>query len=147
MIKPDPKAQEALDKYAEYFENLTVRSVRIIEKLADPQIQFKDPFNDVQGVSKVVHILKDMFEKLESPKFSVQDKAWSQDGCTAYMKWVFSYGHETKRHSFTGMCEITFTHDYRVASHIDFWDASVNVYAKIPIFGHILKLIRSKIAV
>ena len=140
--------QDALNKYIEYYETLTPRSVRLLEKLAEPQMRFKDPFNYVEGVNQVVEIMRKMFEDVSNPKFRVEDTAWGQDGRTAFMKWVFTFGpdKDPEKNRVTGMTEIIFTHDKLVASHIDYWDAAENIYERVPVLGSILRLIKSKIA-
>ena len=136
----------ALDKYIEYYETLTHRSVRLLEKIADPQMQFKDPFNEVEGVDNVVEIMRKMFDDVENPQFEVEDKAWGGGGRTAYIKWIFMFGSESKRQMISGMSEVMFTPYGLVASHRDFWDAAENIYEQVPVLGSILRMIKKKLA-
>lgn len=136
----------ALQKYVEYYETLTVRSVRLIEKIADPQIVFKDPFNEVEGVDNVVSILRKMFEDVKNPSFTVEDSAWGKDGRTAYIKWAFVFGPDHKRQQIYGMSEVMFSPDGLVVMHRDFWDAAENIYERVPVLGTLLRFIKSRIA-
>lgn len=137
---------QSLNKYIEYYQTLTLRSVRLIEKIADPQIVFKDPFNRVEGVDNVVAIMRKMFEDVENPSFTVEDSAWGRDDRTAYIKWVFMFGPESKRQQIYGMSEVMFSPEGLVVMHNDFWDAAENIYERVPVLGFILKLIKKKIA-
>lgn len=139
---------DALDKYIEYYESLTRRSIRLIEKIADPQMRFRDPFNDVSGLTAFEEIMSKMFEDVENPSFKVIDKSWGQDGMTAYIKWHFTCGSSSDPRLITGMSEVVFApYNALVVSHKDYWDAAENVYEKIPVLGGIIRLIKSRIAI
>lgn len=51
----------------------------------------------------------------------------------------------SKEDSFIGVSRVEFTPENKVARHVDFWDAGVNVYEKIPLLGSILRYIKSKV--
>ena len=92
MDEIEPKFEKALQEYCLYFEKLSVRSVRLIEKLAEPSMRFKDPFNDVQGLDHVERVLAAIFEHAEKPRFKVRDTAWGAvENRVAYIRWNFTY--------------------------------------------------------
>ena len=142
-----PRLQRALDDYIDYFERLNARSVRLIEKLAVPGMQFQDPFNDVTGIEKVEAILQKMFTDVKTPKFRVHDYAWGRDGHTAYIKWTFIAKMAKGRQlDITGMSEIYFNDDALVMSHIDYWDPAASIYEDVPLLGRAIRWVRGKIS-
>ena len=147
MNENPPKFQRALDDYIEYFEKLNARSIRLIEKLAEPGMRFKDPFNDVQGTDAVERIFKHMFANVEKPKFEVEDYAWGKDGQTAYLRWVMRYERQGKKRRIDGMSEVLFSNGGKVLSHIDHWDAGEQFYEHVPLLGGAIRFVKSKLEV
>lgn len=134
-----------LRDYIEYFEKLSARSVPLLDKVAERDVFFKDPFNEVRGLEKMQAVFEHMFQTLENPKFKVTDIAWGKQGNTAYLKWDFVYSLKGKKHHFEGMSEVTFAPTGKVTSHIDHWDSGL-VYQKIPLLGALIRAVKSKLA-
>ena len=147
MTENPMKYQRALDDYIEYYQTLNPRSIRLIEKLAEPNMRFKDPFNDVQGIDAVERIFEHMFENTKDPKFEVEDYAWGKDGRTAYLKWVFRYEFSGKARHIVGMSEVMFSNQSKVMSHIDHWDAGEQFYEHIPLLGRLIRFVKSKLKI
>ena len=145
---PDqPHLQRALDAYIDYYERLSARSIRLIEKLAVPGMQFRDPFNDVAGIEKVEAVLKKMFADVTAPKFRVHDCAWGRDQRTAYIKWGFTARMQNGSHlNITGMSEICFNDEGYVMAHIDYWDPAAAIYEDLPLLGRAIRWVRNKIS-
>lgn len=132
-------------EYAEFFELLhPYTHLKEYEVFFDENSCFEDPFQKVQGVAKIYHIFEDMYAKLYNPRFEVHE-CISQEN-TSYLKWTFLYqmGANSKVESFVGVSRVVFREDGKVKEHIDFWDAGVNVYEKIPIFGSLIRYIKRK---
>ncbi len=143
----DPKLHRGLQDYCEFYEKLNLRSVRLIEKLAEPGMHFKDPFNDVMGVDQVQKIFKHMFENTQNAKFKVIDSAWGDKERTAYIRWNFGYEMKGRKYFVEGMSEVMFSRDAKVMSHIDYWDAGEYFYEHIPLLGRALRFVKSKLKV
>ena len=140
------KFQRSMRNYIEYFEKLTPRSIRLIEKIASPNIYFKDPFNEVRNIEAMEAIFEHMFQTMENPKFRVIDYGFGQEGA-GYIRWHFSFTSNGKSDGFDGMSEIAFNEQGQVISHVDYWDSSENLYEKIPVLGGIIRFVKSKLAV
>jgi steroid delta-isomerase len=104
-------------------------------------VRFKDPFNDVTGVEKMRAALAMAFDH-GTPRFTVRDKARGSEG--AYLLWHYDQGNGF---AFDGMSEIRFAADGRICAHIDHWDASTEVYAKLPVLGWLVGLVRRRLKV
>jgi len=46
-----------------------------------------------------------------------------------------------------GMSEIRFAPDGRIAEHIDHWDSGAQFYARIPVLGWLIGLVRNRLRV
>jgi len=139
--------QRTLDDYIEYFESLSPRSLRLIEKLAEPGMRFKDPFNDVQGTDAVIRVFEHMFENTQKPKFTVTDAAWGRDQNIVYLRWNFDYEMNGKPSRVEGMSEVLFSKNAKILSHIDHWDAGEQFYERIPVLGAAIRFLKSKLKV
>lgn len=139
----------AMAAYEAYFADLTPETVAELRDLAVADMRFRDPFNDVQGVEKVVRLLQMSFEDTEGMRFEFIDRAVSDHVC--YYRWrcLFTPKRMPKSGIWTldGMSEVAFDGEGRVVSHIDHWDASTQFYARLPVVGGIIRLVRRRLAV
>ena len=138
---------KTLQDYIAYYEGLNARNIRIIEKLAEPSMAFKDPFNDVRGVDAVEKIFAHMFTVTDNPKFHVRDYTWSEDNSSVYLKWDFTFERKGIAHHVPGLSEVNFSDRGLINSHIDYWDSGEYFYAKLPIIGAVIGWIKNKLTV
>ncbi len=133
--------------YVAFYEALSPETVSDIDAVVHDDIHFKDPFSDVRGVQTYKRILEDMFLAAPDITFTVRHCAYDGDVC--FLRWT-SRGTVKKLGSdpwvVEGMSELRFAADGRVVSHIDHWDASTQFYMRIPIVGHVLRIIQRRIA-
>ena len=139
---------EMLDRYARFWTDLTVDSIDALEELSVDDVTFTDPFNDVRGRPAFKSVLKHMFENTDRPRFHVLDRAIGNHA--GYLRWDFTFhpmrrGQARAEWRFTGMSEVSFASDGRVISHIDHWDASTQLYARLPVIGPMLRFVRARL--
>ena len=131
--------------YANFYEELTSSaSIKEYENFFDDASIFKDPFQEVQGLKLIHNIFVDMYTKMHTSKFRV-DEVICNNG-VAYIRWDFIYAlsdmSDTK--SFQGISRVTFGDSGKVLTHIDYWDAGEHVYEQIPLLGSIIRFIKRK---
>ncbi len=135
--------------YEAYFADLTPASVADLRALAVGDMRFRDPFNDVQGIDKVIRLLRASFEDTIGMRFEFIDRAVS--GRVCYYRWRCLFTPKRLPKSgiwtFDGMSEVAFDDAGRVVSHIDHWDASTQFYARLPVIGALIRLVRRRLAV
>lgn len=140
---------EAARAYRRYFERLSPQTVGELRALAAPGMHFRDPFNDLIGADKVVRSLELGYEHVEHMRFEFLDEAWS--GRTCYYRWRFFF--RPKRFSggrdwiIEGMSEVRFDEAGLVVEHLDHWDAASQFYARLPVLGRLIDLVRRRVAV
>ena len=89
-----------------------------------------------------------MFDSLDEPRFKVTGAAIADgDESRALLRWTMTSTLNGKPYDITGMSEISFASDGRVCEHVDHWDASRQFYARIPVIGWLLGLIRARLRV
>ncbi|RVU33688.1 nuclear transport factor 2 family protein [Hwanghaeella grinnelliae] len=137
----------AARRWADFFESLSPATLDDITRHCRPDVRFKDPFNDITGIDNLRRVFEHMFETLDEPVFKVTDIAVSEQA--AYLRWDFFFtpkGQANKSWTITGMSEVRFDDDFRVLSHVDHWDAGEQFYARLPVLGHIIHWVRSKVS-
>lgn len=136
-----------LDKYARFFETLN-QNVPIDEyrRFFSSKTYFEDPFHKIQGDEKIYQIFQSMYRQLHEPWFEVIE-AITCENSAAYFQWKLHYKltQNSSEDSFVGVSRVEFDTDGMVVSHVDYWDASSNVYEKIPLLGSIMRLIKRRI--
>lgn len=137
-----------LQRYTEFFEQLSPDSLNRLASVMTEDIHFVDPFNDVTGLEQVEEIFRHMFSSLDNPSFVVTHAAMSGGPePRGLIRWELNSVLKGQPYNIVGMSEIRFADDGRVKSHIDHWDAAKQFYERLPIVGWLLRMIRSRMAV
>jgi steroid delta-isomerase len=138
--------EESCALYILLFEELSMERIDGIEDFVSVDIQFKDPFNELSGLDAFRRLLVKTLNDVKDPKFQVTHRAWTDD--VLFLRWSFQGEAKGLNHwAVQGMSEIRFDERGLVCQHIDHWDASKQFYAKLPIIGTIIRLIRRRLQV
>lgn len=131
--------------YTHFFETITKKTP--LSEYANIYTQnafFKDPFHEINDLQKIYDIFQNMFKNLENPRFKIVETA--SNPIHLFVVWEFHFSLKGKADSFKGMSQLTLDSEGKINSHIDFWDASEHIYAKIPILGWLINYVKNKIA-
>jgi steroid delta-isomerase len=135
----------AHDRYRQYLETLTLETLPSLPSFVCSNVRFKDPFNDVSGVSSMSKIFQDMFENIGNTVFRVDHMASDKNICL--MAWHVQATLRGKPWNFSGASIITFAPDGMVEKHIDYWDAASDFYKHFPIIGWLLEKLKLRVTV
>lgn len=136
-----------LDDLVAFYENLSLADVERLGNFYASDAYFKDPFNEVYGVEAIQRIFRHMFKQLEAPRFRICERIADADG-SAVLIWEFWFrssllgGEQVLR----GASHLRFNGEGKVSLHRDYWDASEELYAKIPVLGGLVRLLRRHLA-
>jgi steroid Delta-isomerase len=136
----------AIDRYARFYETMTLDALRDIETVAAPNVRFKDPFNDVTGPAAMAACLA-MAYRHGTPRFEVLDRAASERA--GYLLWRYTstpQGAVQPNWVIEGMSELRFAEDGRVVEHIDHWDSGEQFYRHLPLIGWLIGKIRKRLS-
>ena len=147
MSDKNLKHARAVEDYITFFEKLSRRSIPLLDKVAAPNMYFKDPFNEVHDVEDVKRIFEHMFATLDNPRFKVLDHGFSRKNGNVFLHWIFTFQMKGRKREFEGTSIVTFDDQGRAISHIDYWDAAEHVYEHVPILGKVIRHAKSKLAV
>ena len=139
------KHQADLYRVIDFFQSMSVDSVRTLSLIYTDDVWFKDPFNEVQGLEQVSHIFTHMFEQVDAPRFVVTHNVLQDD--QAFLTWDFLF--RMRRFSDDEQCirgatHVRFASDGRVAYHRDYWDAAEELYEKLPVVGSLMRWLKTR---
>lgn len=138
--------QTVLERYKQLFETLAPESLKQdFTNVFDPKVYFKDPFNEVRGLSDLRQIFSHMFNSLHEPEFRIHHMAGADK--TGYLEWRFYFKlkPQGEMQQINGMSKILINDQDKVIVHMDYWDAGEYVYRKIPVLGWFIKLVANRL--
>lgn len=145
---PDTPAA-ALTRVVHFFEHLQPSDVARLAELYTHDAQFKDPFNDVQGVPAIANIFTHMFDNLEAPRFVITQQV--QQGNDCFVTWDFVFAmrqlQSGQPHTIRGASHLVLREEgglWRVAVHRDYWDAAEELYEKLPLIGGLMRWLKQR---
>jgi hypothetical protein len=134
----------AVERYVEFFENLSPQRLDGLDGLFDDSARFKDPFNDVRGVAAIRRVFDDMYARCDAPRFRVDDVACRGDTC--FLGWTFEFHRGSRGTTITGVSRVRFNTAGLAVEHVDYWDPAGQLYEGIPVIGGILKALRRRLS-
>lgn len=137
------KSETAAARYVGFCEGLTPQGLDRLGEFCAPEIEFRDPFNQVGGLAAYRRVLEKMFRDVGQPDFVVTGTALHANGC--YLRWRFSFQRRGHPFSIDGMSEIHFNSAGLVDQHFDFWDAG-RVYETVPLLGGLVGLVKRRLS-
>jgi steroid Delta-isomerase len=133
-------------RIVEFFELLTPADLARIRELYRDDARFKDPFNEVQGISAIEHVFAHMYVALHEPRFVVRDIVAEDDQC--FLTWDFLFRFKrfspTQEQCVRGGSHLVFGDDGRIALHRDYWDAAEELYEKLPAVGTLMRWLKRR---
>lgn len=136
--------RNALQQLSAWFESLTPASLKHIDRFYTPTAYFKDPFNEVRDIRRIEHIFSEMFEQFQQPRFVIQQQLCDDRQAQALLTWHFLFRWRGKDWCIVGSSHLHFNAEGLVEYHRDYWDASEELYEKLPVIGFVLRALKKK---
>jgi ketosteroid isomerase-like protein len=150
LTPPTPDtAEAALQRVVLFYEQLQPTDLPRLADIYTADAQFKDPFNEVQGIAAIAGIFNHMFDSLEAPRFVITQQV--QQGNQCFVTWDFLFAMPQIRGGQTqtirGASHLVLREDqgtWRVAVHRDYWDAAEELYEKLPVLGSLMRWLKRR---
>jgi ketosteroid isomerase-like protein len=127
------------------FETLTAADVARLDDLYAGDVRFKDPFNEVQGITAVQRIFAHMFVALDEPHFIVRDILVQGDACFLSWDFVFRFKRFSRElQTIRGASHLLLDAQGRITLHRDYWDAAEELYEKLPVVGGLMRWLKRR---
>ena len=141
-----PATEEAVTRVIAFFESLSPADIGTIGRFYAPQARFKDPFNEVVGVTAIQGIFAHMFEALEQPRFVVTGRVVQGQQC--FLTWDFLFAfkdfHKGVTQTVRGASHLVLDEQGLVSLHRDYWDAAEELYEKLPVVGALMRWLKKR---
>ncbi len=141
-----PAGHDAVARLVDFFEHLTPERVQQLGTIYSPHVWFKDPFNEVRGLSEVQRIFSHMFVALDRPRFVVTDSIKGEGQC--FLTWNFEFYlkrfDRATLQTIRGASHLKFTADGLIDFHRDYWDAAEELYEKLPVLGSLMRWLKRR---
>jgi ketosteroid isomerase-like protein len=138
----------ALTRYVAYWESLTEQAVHDLARYYTEDAYFRDPFNEVRGLTAIADIFGEMFARLYEPRFRIMETV--SEPASAFLVWDFTFRIKSFKPGVTrtihGTTHVRFAADGRVSYHRDYWDAASELYEQLPLIGPVLRRLRRQFA-
>jgi len=144
---PTPRrhACARIARIVELFEKLAPDDVMRLSEYYTLDAKFKDPFNQVQGVTQVQRIFSHMFQALDEPRFLVHDVVVQGEQCFLTWDFVFRFRRfSSALQTVHGSSHLHLDADGLIVSHRDYWDAAEELYEKLPLLGILMRWLRKR---
>ena len=142
LAATDPRIQHVVD----FFEKLTPNAVSSMGALYTADAYFKDPFNEVRGLSEVQRIFSHMYVALHEPHFVVTNTVSQGDEC--FVVWDFKFRFKrldtVTVQTVRGCSHLKLADDGRISFHRDYWDAAEELYEKLPYVGALMRCLKRR---
>jgi len=136
----------AVDRIVEAFQTLTPTGVDALDAIYAPNVRFKDPFNEVQGVAEIQRIFRHMYLTLDNPRFVVTGRI--VQGTQCFLTWEFRFGFRRfkpgQAQCILGGSHLVLNPAGRITLHRDYWDAAEELYEKIPLVGSLMRWLKRR---
>jgi hypothetical protein len=144
-VTPQPDLAR-VQRVVDFFENLTPQSVAHFGAYYTADAYFKDPFNEVRGLSAVQGIFSHMYVALHEPHFVVTERVVQGEQCFLVWDFVFRFKRLSPEVTQTvrGSSHLKFAPDGRIAFHRDYWDAAEELYEKLPWVGGMMRWLKAR---
>jgi hypothetical protein len=131
-----------------FFEELTPQSLSQLDRIYDAQARFKDPFNDVTGLTAIEAVFAHMYVALDGPHFVVTKTIVQGSDCM--LTWEFRFRFKRFKPGqdqvILGASHLVFSEQGRITVHRDYWDAAEELYEKLPVVGSAMRWLKRQAA-
>jgi steroid Delta-isomerase len=138
-----------LNRIVDFYNQFSPASIAQMQQLYTADAYFRDPFQEVKGISELERIFSHMYVNLLEPSFVIIETIEQQqaDQHHAFLTWDFQFRFKrfspTQQRVIRGSSHLRFTADGQVAYHRDYWDAA-DLYAELPVVGRLMAYLKKQ---
>ncbi len=136
----------AVQRAVDFYEGLSPAALAHLSQLYTEDARFKDPFNEVRGVTAIRAVFEHMYASLYEPRFLVTQRVVDGDQC--FLVWEFRFRFQRfdtqTEQVVRGGSHLVLAPDGRIADHRDYWDAAEELYEKLPLIGALMRWLKRR---
>ena len=137
---------DTLPRLRRFFEQLRPEDLPRLGQLYAADADFKDPFNEVQGLPAITAVFTHMFQALDAPRFVITGQL--VQGREAMLTWDFHFRFKrfdtATVQTVRGASQLLLDTQGKVTLHRDYWDAAEELYEKLPVVGGLMRWLKRR---
>ncbi|MEO8156635.1 MAG: nuclear transport factor 2 family protein [Betaproteobacteria bacterium] len=139
--------RNAIGALLAFYESLTPDRVQDFALYYADDAYFKDPFNEVNRIEDIRKIFARMYRQVVDPRFVVLERVGDERGL--FLVWDLGFRMRAWKPQVQrvihGVSHLRFNVEGKVSYHRDYWDTGEELYAKLPLIGGAVRLLRRAI--
>lgn len=131
-------------RFKDFYQNLKSTDLSKMDELYASDVIFRDPIQQIQGLTPLQDYMDDMYRKLTECRFEYLDQLVSSNG--AYIKWNMHFRHSSlgdKLITVRGVSQIQF--DDTIIFHEDIYDMGELIYEHVPLMGGVTRWLKRRL--
>lgn len=136
-----------VEQFKSTYQNMNASNIESIEQLYAEEIQFTDPFHQVNGLRALKDYFEELYQNVESIQFEFGSCLSQNDGF--FIEWQMTVRHPKLNKAqpvvVPGATLFKVDESEKIVFHRDYFDAGVMLYEQIPLLGRIIKWVKQKI--
>lgn len=136
----------ALTRLTRFLETLTRQSIANLGEFYTPNVYLRTPLHEVRSAAEVAGLLMQLFERVDVPRFEITATLLQHN--QAMLVWNLHF-HARRwlddEQIIHGASHLRLAVDGRVAYQRDYWDATEDLYLKLPFMGRLLRSLRHRL--
>ena len=135
-------------KIKDFFDNLSVEQIDIVEGFYHPEAEFKDPLISVQGVQKIKEYYHHVYQPVTFISFEFTNFIMEGNQVAAYWDMTLAAPklNGGEPYQVAGTSEIVFDQETGLVSyHQDYYDLSEFIYDRLPIINRLTNFLKQKL--
>ena len=136
----------ALTRLTRFLETLTRQSIANLGEFYTPNVYLRTPLHEVRSAAGVAGLLMQLFERVDVPRFEITATLLQHN--QAMLVWNLHF-HARRwlddEQIIHGASHLRLAVDGRVAYQRDYWDATEDLYLKLPFMGRLLRWLRHRL--
>lgn len=144
----EPQATERLERFLNFYNNLSQNNLDALHEIYAGNVEFIDPVHHILGLEALEQYFSHAYERLSSCHFIATSNIANQhQGC---LSWVMTFTHDAigngKAISVHGCSVVHWNSEGKISYHRDYYDLNEMVLEHIPILGWLTNKIKQKMA-
>lgn len=136
---------ELISHFKEIFNRLDARNLELLDQIYSPEVSFRDPVHQVQGLSALKDYYARLYTGVVSCRFDFEDEVIADGRCA--IVWNMRFEHASfcrgQQLSLRGVSHLKFSE--KVWHHEDFFDMGAFIYEKVPVLGGVVRAIKRRL--
>ena len=136
-----------IEQFIRLYQDLDKTNIDSIDSIYAPEIQFNDPFHQVDGLINLKAYFYQLYINVENIGFTFGESLSDND--SHFVQWTMTLTHPKlnggKSFEVQGASLLKVNSDQQIIFHRDYFDAGVMLYEQLPVLGGLVKLIKRRV--